>query len=409
MDEMKALKIPITVYCHNALLEAFATKLQYDDVEKQLEFMKRGEFPPNEETYGTLIAVFAGKLKLDWALKYFLEMKEHFLPREQVFTSLIAGFGELKDVETQQHYYRMLKKLQLPLSSRTMGLMVKATEDPKNIKLYIEDMVSLGVKPDAVLCRMMFRKLAVAGDFKTIDFLFQCLDRFGLQPSQSDFLLIVDVLSRKSPPNLPQIQLFLQQMKKLGLEPTLEMYESLLWAHAQTGNLPNFQRTFKEMVQRFAPPPSILPIMLHLINRLGDVELQEKLFEDMKSTNFVLDANAYGSLITSFSKNGQLEKAGRYLEEMRDLGLKPSAATYVELIKSYGTAGRTSAMMALFWDLAKQHSEVPVPVYLSMLDAFRSQDDKGEWSNFLETFQTEHKSLFHNIPSDIRARLLKFD
>lgn len=126
-----------------------------------------------------------------------------------------------------------------------------------------------------------------------------------------------------------------ENMKKLGIKPSLRTYHPLLSGCIREG-IVAVEKLFNEMLQiNLVPDLLVYNALIHCYAEHGDVQKALVLHSEMVDQGIRPDKMTYNSLIFGHLREGKLSKVKELVNDMKVKGLIPKADTYNILVKGY--------------------------------------------------------------------------
>lgn len=137
----------------------------------------------------------------------------------------------------------------------------------------------------------------------------------------------------------PDAEAVFEQMKKLGIAPTMKSHMLLLSAYSRARDVTRCEAIVKEMSENGVEPDTfVLNSMLNLYGRLGQFTKMEKTLAEMESGPCAVaaDISTYNILINVYGKAGFLERVEELFEEVKEKRkLRPDVVTWTSRMGGY--------------------------------------------------------------------------
>ncbi|GAA6042011.1 hypothetical protein JCM8097_009144 [Rhodosporidiobolus ruineniae] len=320
----------------------------------------------------------------------------------------LAQAGELVDVG--HHRDRLLEAGCAPSADAyaAMILNMKDTTDDAAVALTLfEESQRLGVAPNVYLFNTLISKLSRARRAKESLEYFELMKQHGLTPSSITYGAIInaccktgddvsaDYLFREMvtrpdfKPRVPPYNTMLQfytstkpdrqralhyydELVKARVPPTAHTYKLLLDTYGSTGDVPDLE-SMRKVFDRLVRDKHVKVSGAHwasMITAYGigakDAERAVALFDSIPAhpstahnpNGPLPDAVVYEALLNALIANGRAELCDKYLEEMRDKGVRMTAYVANTLIKGYTALSLFPAARRIFAAMAEPASGV---------------------------------------------------
>lgn len=231
------------------------------------------------------------------------------------------------------------------------------------------------------------------------------------QPKEGTYVKLLVLLGKSGQPHRAR-QLF-DEMIEEGLEPTLELYTSLLAAFCrnnllddafsiliQMKALPHCQpdvftystlikacvdasrfdlveSLYAEMDERLITPNTVTQnIVLRGYGKVGKFDQMEKVLSGMlESRTCKPDVWTMNTIISVFGSIGQIDMMERWYEKFRNFGIEPETRTFNILIGAYGRKRRYDKMSSVMEYMRKLQYPWTTSTYNNVIEAFAEVGD----------------------------------
>lgn len=261
-------------------------------------------------------------------------------------------------------------------SPATYGSMIKAHGRAHNLERTWEtwhEMSRNGVRPTPVTIGCMVEALVANGAVDEAWVLVNELLSDEVHRDSINTVVYSTVLKGFSHQRQPK-RCFnvLDEMRARGIERNTITYNTLLDACAECGVMERVPQVFEEMKGSGVEPDMITySTLVKGFCLVGDLDRAIELLRDIKDdTNLVLDEIVYNSLLDGCSRQQQVDKAMKILDDMLASGVSPSNYTLSILVKLLGRARRLKQTFAMVEELRAKHGIRPnMQVYTCLIHA----------------------------------------
>ena len=181
--------------------------------------------------------------------------------------------------------------------------------------------------------------------------------------------------------NVDMVKRVFNEIEMLGLEPDKYLFNTLIYAYINTGEVDAAFEVFRKMREDCnIPPDSVAYRSLVIVCGKGkDVDRARETFNEMIEKFRTIDVRDFNAMLEVYAENADSDTGEAYLQECKELmaamkskGIKPQAFTYVPLIKLCGKLGRLDEALGYLKESVSSDAEV-IPASFSFL--FRSLAD----------------------------------
>lgn len=172
------------------------------------------------------------------------------------------------------------------------------------------------------------------------------------------------------------------------LFPSTSIYNTLIYAYGQTGDLAACSRLVAEMDSKGIPrDASTYCVLIEAHARAGDFMRAQEVLREMKDAGFLMDDSAHSILVGISIRSGQLTLAMQLLDEMRGLGMHPPTLLLGNAIEKFCEAGYLAECMKLLEDSVTVERSPPILAYTSILELCFKRHNKEALSEVLDNMK----------------------
>lgn len=332
----------------NFLIRALMSRHKWDEAVAVERSMAGLGFPPDAETYVSLMAgADAGR-----ARSAFLAMRAQLIaPTEKVFGALITAHVRSKDLAAA---FALLQKMEdelgVPSSpvvyTSLLGGLVKAGKLDVAWDRFRSWRTWRAVKPDAVMFSVMIRACTARAECERALGLMDDLRASHELPTDVTYAHLIECLAMRADFAPKAFETF-QQMQLEGFEMNGMVAGSLLRACAQQGDVDRLRRTVKQIADRGIPltakmySDAIGTIAASLSDsstghdRGVSVRLAWHVVADLRAKNVAVTTEILNAVMQVYVAAGNVEQAASMLEQFSAFNSAPTAATYEILLSAY--------------------------------------------------------------------------
>ncbi|CAN4085219.1 unnamed protein product [Withania somnifera] len=242
--EMEKRRISSNAIVYNTLMYAYCKSNQIEEAEGLVAEMKRKRIAPTPATYNILMDAYSRRLQPDVVEKLLQEMEDAGLePNLKSYTCLISAYGRLKKMSdlAANAFLRMTKIGIKPNSYSYTALIHAYSVSGWHDKAYtaFENMQSEGIKPSIETYTALLDAFRRAGDTQPLMKIWKMMIRDKIEGTKAEAR---DVIC---------------EFGKLGLRPTVMIYNMLISAYARGGQESRLPQLLKEMAALSLKPDSV--------------------------------------------------------------------------------------------------------------------------------------------------------
>ncbi|OMO54147.1 hypothetical protein CCACVL1_28018 [Corchorus capsularis] len=147
-------------------------------------------------------------------------------------------------------------------------------------------------------------------------------------------------------------KLFKELPRKIGIEPNLVSYNTVIKAHCEMKSFASALSMVDEMEKKGIEPDVItFNTLLDGLYRNGKIADAEEIWGLMEKKNVVPNGRSYNSKMRGLVYENKISKGVELLEEMRSKGFEPEIHSYNALIKGYCNDGNLEQVKKWYGEL----------------------------------------------------------
>jgi len=263
------------------------------------------------------------------------------------FGSLIKAYGVARDVDGAWRCWKEMRTRHITPTSITIGCMVEAVVsngDPEGgfelIKQMQED-DQCREQVNAVIYCSVLKGFAHEKKMERVQDVWNDMFQNKVAPSITTFNALIDACARNN--GMDRVSGLLTDMLKYGLKPNLITYSTVLKGHCLRGDIRAAFNILDEMLAQ---------------------------------TNLKPDEIMYNTLLDGCAQSNLVDEGLKLLQQMQDVGIRPSNYTLSILVKLMSHARRLDQAFELVDKLTKQYRFRPnAPVYGNLIQACLASKD----------------------------------
>ncbi|KAK3224082.1 hypothetical protein Dsin_011107 [Dipteronia sinensis] len=199
-DQMEELGTPRSVISFNALLSACIQSKLFDKVPVLFnEIPTKYDFCPDKISYGLFVKSYCETASIDKALELLNEMETKGIEVTAVtFTTVFNSLYKYgKTEEAEKFWSEMVKKgFELDVAAYNVRIMNVQGGEPEKLKELIDEMSTVGLKPDAITYNYLMTCYCKNGMMEEAKSVYKGLESNGLNPNAGTFRTLIYYLCK---------------------------------------------------------------------------------------------------------------------------------------------------------------------------------------------------------------------
>ncbi|XP_020588535.1 pentatricopeptide repeat-containing protein At3g18110, chloroplastic isoform X2 [Phalaenopsis equestris] len=231
------------------------------------------------------------------------------------------------------------------------------------------------VDPSVQVFNAMMGVYARSGRFDDVRNLLDEMRKIGLEPDLVSFNTLINARAKSGQVPAGAALELLQDVRGSGLKPDTITYNTLINACSQSPNLQEAVSIFEDMMRSKCQPDLwTYNTMISVYGRCGMTQEAEQLLHEITSMGFCPDAVTYNSLLYAFAKAGSAVKVETLCEKMIKAGYNKDEITYNTIIHMYGKQGRVDLALRLYDEMKLASCSPDAVTYTVLIDSLGKTD-----------------------------------
>ncbi|KAL6222740.1 hypothetical protein ACLB2K_006131 [Fragaria x ananassa] len=279
----------------------------------------------------------------------------NYRPSHDVYRAMIKSLSKMRQFGAVWALLEEMRKENPELITVEMFVvLMRRFASARMVKKAVEvldEMPKYGVEVDEYAFGCLLDALCKNGSVKEAASLFEDM-RVRFKPSIRHFTSLLYGWCRAG--KLMEAKHVLVQMKELGIEIDIVVYNVLVGGYAQAGKMADAYELLKEMRSKGCEPnaASYTTVIQALC---GQEKMEEamRVFVEMERSGCEGDVVTYSSLISGFCRWGKIVRSYEILESMIQKGFMPSQMTYLQIMLAHEKKEDLEECMGLMGEMRK--------------------------------------------------------
>ncbi|KAA8499103.1 Pentatricopeptide repeat-containing protein [Porphyridium purpureum] len=245
---------------------------------------------------------------------------------------------------------------------------------------YFESKAAEG-KADKYAFNMAMAILMKSGEPEAVKQLYQRMKESRVPPSNVTFTTLVQAIGAEGGSNLDEVFACLDEVEMMGVAPSLQMYNAMLFIAFRTKSMVNITRVLGEMRAAALLPDAVTQsIFFEGLRKIGRVDQALSLMQLLSAELGVRPNQAmYTGLISVCVETNRLSEAIKYMHEAQDNGIQVLGNSYKSVLNACIKAQRTSLVSDVFEDVRKHAPNLlDEAIYAILIEAHGTERRLGE-------------------------------
>eukprot|EP00190_Bangiopsis_sp_CCMP1999_P005081 CAMPEP_0198729388 /NCGR_PEP_ID=MMETSP1475-20131203/17712_1 /TAXON_ID= ORGANISM="Unidentified sp., Strain CCMP1999" /NCGR_SAMPLE_ID=MMETSP1475 /ASSEMBLY_ACC=CAM_ASM_001111 /LENGTH=554 /DNA_ID=CAMNT_0044492017 /DNA_START=1 /DNA_END=1662 /DNA_ORIENTATION=+ len=331
MQEVVRGGLKPTAHTYTVYVDSLAREGDAKGVEVVISSMLKNSVVPSTFVWAALMRLYANSNRNGRVYSTFEKMREcGVVPDEFCYSIYLGALGSDRRTDEMWATYQAMQEQGCRANVVLCTTMIKAlarNKDMKNARLVFDDMVCQGVAPNEFTYNTMIRAYGATGKIESAELLFE---RMKADPAVSPCVVTYTTLisSYARLRGFDRVTKLVDEMRSAGVQPNEYTYNVILDALGRV-SIEMTENIFRDMLSSGIRPSTwTYNTLMKWFNYHGMQQSVEDTFEDLyKSTDCRPDIVSVNTLISSYSKSGDIAAAERAMGIASDLKLKPDVLT----------------------------------------------------------------------------------
>ncbi|XP_004298015.1 PREDICTED: pentatricopeptide repeat-containing protein At3g22670, mitochondrial-like [Fragaria vesca subsp. vesca] len=282
----------------------------------------------------TLLSALVKERSVELAQEAFLEFKESVPVNDHSFNILIHGWCKNRKMDIARSTMEEMERHGFRPDVFSYTCLVEAycsDKDFRKVDEVVSEMKGKGCAPNAVTYTVILHALGKAREITKALEVYEEMKGNGVVPDVSFYSSLLYILGKAG--RLKDVQEVVEDMTKQGVKPNVVTYNTLISCACEHSQEEGALKLLKKMEDSCKPDVETYAPLLKMCCRKKRMKVLYFLLDHMFKNDISIDAGTYALLVRGMCKNGKLENASAFFEEMVLKGFVPKDSTYKMMIE----------------------------------------------------------------------------
>lgn len=341
MEKMKQLKGYITLDTMAKIIRRLAKAGKYEDAIEAFEKIELFGISKDITVFNILMDALVKEGSVENAERLYFEFNESIPPNLKTYNMLMHGWCKTRQMEKAMKTIDEMKENGYYPDYVTYANLIEAycrEKDFRKVDATLEEMKKNGLQPNVVIYTIIMTALSRAKETDKALEIYEQMKQNNCCPDTTFYNAFISSLSHGG--RLKDSEAVFEDMSKQGVVPNVATYNTLILIAANNSDEEKALNLLKKMEENMCKPNrnSYAPL-LKMCCRLKRMKVLSFLLNHMFKNDVSIDQGMYSLLVNRLSKNGRLDRAFSYFEEMVVKGFVPMDCSYEILVKEFDKKG----------------------------------------------------------------------
>lgn len=185
-----------------------------------------------------------------------------------------------------------------------------------------------------------------------------------------------------------------EELKRLGMTPTMKSHMLLLSAYSKTGNVQKCEEIVTQMHESGLKLDTfVLNSMLNLYGRVGHFRKMEDVLIAMEKGPYEADISTYNILINIYGRAGFLEKMEEVFSSVSSKKLKPDVVTWTSRLGAYSKKKQYVRCLEIFEEMIDAGCYPDGGTAKVLLSACSSEDETEQVTTVIRSMHRDMRTV----------------
>lgn len=388
-----------SVHTYGSMIKACSTLRQVDKCwELWNSMIEQRAMEPNEIVLGCMLDALVCNERVDDAVKVFRQWKTKVPPNTVMYSTLIKGFASGRRAGQALQFWEEMRQSNLPMNTVVYNALIDSQARvgaTDAVLRLLAGMEKDGCKPDSITHSTIVKGYCIKGD---VDKAFQVFRDMQLNSMASDCIVYNTMLDGCTRHNRMDVaDMVLEDMDRNGIAASAFTLGILVKMYGKRHQLDKAFEVMREIPKKFgiAPNAQVSTCLMSACMNANELDRAFSVFNDLKKAGHVVDAKAFGVLISGCVRQGRLEEAVSLVDEACRLGSRANHSRVLEteplehLLRALAQRGQMETIGSALMDKLRIAG---VPVSGRLVSSAVKAQEEANWKRSNWTNTRGHKS-----------------
>lgn len=341
MEKMKCLEGYVTLDTMAKIMRRLARAGKYEDAIEAFDKIELFGVSKDITAMNMLMNALVKEGSVENSERVYLEFKERISPNLKTYNMLMHGWCKTRQMDKAMKTVDEMKKHGYCPDSVTYANFIEAycrEKDFRKVDETLAEMKRNGLHPNVVIYTIIMTALSRAKETDKALEIYEQMKKNNCCPDTTFYNAFISALSHGG--RLKDSDAVFEDMLKQGVVPNVSTYNTLILIAANNSDEEKALNLLKKMEENLCKPDlNTYAPLLKMCCRLKRMKVLSFLLNHMFKNDVSVDHGTYSLLVNRLSKNGSLDRASSFFEEMVLKGFVPMDCTHEILVKEFDKKG----------------------------------------------------------------------
>lgn len=344
VNSMRSKKmLNIETFC--IIMRKYARAQKVDEAIYTFNVMEKYDMLPNLAAFNGLLSALCKSKNVRKAQEIFDNMKERFVPESKTYSILIEGWGRDPNLPKAREIFREMVDMGCNPDVVTYGIMVdilcKAGRVDEAVEI-VKDMDAKGCRPTSFIYSVLIHSYGTDNKIEDAVDTFLEMERNGVKADVIVYNALISAFCKVN--KFQNAYRVLNEMNSKGVMPNSRTCNIILNGLIGLGETDQAFSVFRKMIKICEPDADTYTMMIKMFCKREELKMAQKVWKYMKSKQFAPSMHTFSVLINGLCEKGDVSEACVMMEEMIEMGMRPSRVTFGRLRQLLIKEGRQDVL-----------------------------------------------------------------
>ncbi|KZV31610.1 pentatricopeptide repeat-containing protein mitochondrial [Dorcoceras hygrometricum] len=341
VEEMKSLGPYVTLDTMSKVIRRLAKAGKYEDAVEAFRKMELFGVERDLMSMNLLMDALVKEGSVEYAEALFSEFRELIPPNLQTYNVLIHGWCKSGQIAKAKNTMNEMKAFGFAPDLITYTYFIQTyciEKDFRNVDATLEQMRKDGLSPSIVTYTIIIKALAKAKETSKAFEIYEKMKRNNCFPDAAFYGVFMNALSTTG--RLKDSEAVFEDMSRQGVVPDLFSYNIVITIAAKHLQEEKALKLLQKMEENHCKPDlTTYAPLLKMCCKLKRMKVLAFLLRHMFRNDVSVDLGTYTLLVSQLCRNGKLDHACSFFEELVIKGFVPMDCTYKKLVEKLEKEG----------------------------------------------------------------------
>ncbi|KAK2999272.1 hypothetical protein RJ639_023467 [Escallonia herrerae] len=275
--------------------------------------------------FDMLFRVYADTRRFQDGLEVFEYMVDKgFEIDERSCMVYLLALKRCSELESLSVFFRRMVESGVSITVYSMTIAIDTlckVGDVNKARELMDEVGKMGTKPNVYTYNTLIDAYVRERDFGGVEEMLSAMENEGVTRNVATYTLLTDGYSSNVYGKIEDVEKMLDEMRERGIEPDVQLYNSIISWNCKLGNMKRAFALFDELPERgVVPNVHTYGALIYCVCKAGNMDAAEILHNEMQRKGIEVNLVILNTLMDGYCKNGMIDEAWRLQSNMEKRG-----------------------------------------------------------------------------------------